>query len=800
MSNVRFKISSALKTIIGKELITDDFIAMFELVKNSFDAQARRVDIKFERLGSGAARIIIQDDGNGMDEDDLINRWLFVAYSAKRDQQDYRNKIASGRVFAGAKGIGRFSCDRLGSRLTILTRKKQRAAWNALRVNWNKFEVDAEEEFQQVPAFYRAKSKIPFEAQNGTILVIGGLRSHDWSREKLQRLRRSLERLVNPNQENDADNFHIYLHCPEQIPEDIQVADAARRQGQEVYPWQLVNGPVRNFLFEALGFKTAYILVEVSSGGTQMHTCLMDRGRRVYSIVETNPYSEDLEGVRIVLFALNQRSKNEFTRRMGMRVYQYGSIFVYKNGFRIHPFGDPGNDLFRIDARHMQGFYRTYGTRDLTGRVEINGQNPAFRETSSRDGGLIENQAFHDLRELLRNVALKRLEAFSLDLASFGVEKGELPDEAIMSKAEVKRAIFEIITNLTKSSDVIKIEYDTDFLNILENKSAESVTALLSNLKRIAAKQNSPEIDKEIRKAEKQLKLLAKMKADAEAGEERERQRATEAEKESRAANAKAQVAEEKASRATQNAEMAQQRARQIDSQNVFLKAVLSKDLEHVVSLHHSIGQDAMVIEQYVTNLLDLLKSNTRPKPEQMSVPLERISYCAKRINAITRFATQANHRATQEELTSDLVEFIREYIVNIYHNHVSKPVKGTIPIIFHQNKGDTFTATFAPINISIILDNLISNARKTPHKVTQIDVRIVECTPEHLMISFADDGVGIPKKNMEHLFEVGFSTTDGSGLGLHHIKRIMTEAGGQVEVVSSRKQGAEFLLTFPPK
>src|SRR5712692_8786852 len=144
--DVPFRISSALKTILGKELITDEFIAIFELVKNSFDANARRVDITFDGLDSGSPKIVIQDDGDGMDEDDIRRRWLFVAYSAKSLQEtDYRDKIRSSRVFAGAKGIGRFSCDRLGGTLSLYTRKRgDRGANHVLTVDWSHFEKDPE--------------------------------------------------------------------------------------------------------------------------------------------------------------------------------------------------------------------------------------------------------------------------------------------------------------------------------------------------------------------------------------------------------------------------------------------------------------------------------------------------------------------------------------------------------------------------------------------------------------------------------------------------------------------------------
>lgn len=122
--HLNFRVSSGLKTIIGKELITNDFIAVFELVKNSFDAHSKRVDITFDGLTTDSPKLVIADNGKGMDYKDLIDKWLFVAYSAKKDEgEDYRDKIQSSRLHAGAKGIGRFSCDRLGGKLTLYSKK-----------------------------------------------------------------------------------------------------------------------------------------------------------------------------------------------------------------------------------------------------------------------------------------------------------------------------------------------------------------------------------------------------------------------------------------------------------------------------------------------------------------------------------------------------------------------------------------------------------------------------------------------------------------------------------------------------
>ncbi len=796
MAKLKFRVSSALKTIIGKELITDDFIAVFELVKNSFDAQATRVDISFENLRTPETRIIIKDNGNGMDRADLKNKWLFVAYSEKALKENYRDKISSGRIFAGSKGIGRFSCDRLGSLLNMYTRPKgQRREWNSLEVNWSKFEEDSVTEFQEIPATHTTMDTIPHKLGHGTVLEISEVRSSDWGRDKLLRLRRSLERLVNPYQENDSKNFHIFLWAPDEKIEDAQIKRQAKNKGEIAEQWNLVNGEVRNFLFENLGLKTAQIRVEIDRSADHITTRLEDRGTLIYELTEKNPYGLAFSRINIHLFALNRSAKYAFTKHMGLRARDYGSVFLYKNGFRIHPFGDPDDDNLGIDRRHQQRFFGTLGTRDLSGRIEINGHNPSFKETTSRDGGLIKNEAFNNLKELVIDYGVKRLERFVIGLSAFGIGKGELPDQKTLSKVEVKEKIFDIVAKLTRSEKVIDLRYDPAFLNILELKSEKSVSAILRSLKRITTEQGSDALMAEVVKAEKTLHRLLKTKEEAEAAEARERERAERAEATAKEEKEEREKAQERTRQEAVKAQRAEYKRRQLDSQNVFLKSMLSRDLDHIVALHHSIAQDALTIEMNITNIFTSLKGKKAVKVETLSESLQRISFLVKKISAVSRFATQANHGATQEQLDGDLVEYIREYLLNIYEGVVVDPHRKVIPIRYKQPKGAQFTTVFAPLLMSIIFDNLISNARK--HKVSNIDVVVKKAGPEKLVVVFSDDGAGIPKKNMASLFKIGFSTTDGSGLGLHHIREIMGRMKGSVEAVHGKGKGAEFILTF---
>lgn len=226
------------------------------------------------------------------------------------------------------------------------------------------------------------------------------------------------------------------------------------------------------------------------------------------------------------------------------------------------------------------------------------------------------------------------------------------------------------------------------------------------------------------------------------------------------------------------------------------MKSVLSKDLKHVLELHHTIGQDARTIEQFSANLLSSLRDESKPlKRENIQATLERISYAAKKISTVSRFATKANFRADAEEIKADLISYIREYLLNVYGGFVLDPYQNKIEISFSASEKDKFITEFAPINVSIVLDNLLSNSRK--HKSRSIAVSVVEKSKDSLVISFKDDGKGIPSKNIPFLFQIGFTTTDGSGLGLHHAKEVMEDMNGSLVYNESSDVGTEFLLTF---
>src|SRR5208337_1265819 len=439
-----FRISSGLKNIIGRELITNDLMAIFELVKNSYDANASKVQIIFENVKDEnkpkGSRILVIDNGNGMSYDDLINKWLFVGYSDKKDfekslsleNKNFREKIQSHRIFAGQKGIGRFSCDRLGSELILLTKKESETGYHKLHLNWKKFEEDAKKEFHKIKVNYEnvrkdnlTEYKIPRVDDHGTILIISSL-NDKWDDKKLVSLKRYLQRLINPSEIVEIPEIEIHLEANEFIEDDKKSIEEAKKKDKDL-DIKVINGIIKNIIFEKLGIKTTQISCRIDESGEKIFTELYDKNEFIFSLEEKNDYRL-LKNIKIKIFFLNKEAKQAFSKIMGLQPIQYGSIFLYKNRFRVHPYGDEGDDWLGLEARKGQGYARFLSNRELMGRIEVNGYQPDFKEVSSRDGGVIKTDAFYQLTDFFHKKTLRRLERYVAEGIDWDSE-AKTPDE-----------------------------------------------------------------------------------------------------------------------------------------------------------------------------------------------------------------------------------------------------------------------------------------------------------------------------------------------------------------------------------
>ena len=771
-----FNVSTGLKRVLGRELITDDEVAIFELVKNSYDAGANTVHLFF-----GDSNVVIADNGSGMSYEDLTSKWLFVAYSAKRDNRskDFRDLAAERKDYAGSKGIGRFSSDRLGQQIALQTRPKRDKSGivHRLNVDWQRFEKNDKDHFENVPVTYNEAGsfELPDELgkfaktlTHGTVVEIGKLRRR-WDRQRLIALKSSLAKLINPFGDK-GDKFKILITAPEEEATDLQVRAEASKKDEEPAAREIVNGLVGNFIFSALQEKTTFIRVCIEDD--KIETSLTDRGELIYQIREPNPYHHLAEsGFKCEVYYLNQSAKLTFARRVGLPSVQFGSVFLFRNGFRVYPIGEDGDDWFGFDRRKQQGYNRFLGTREIIGRVDVHGSDENFQEASSRNQGLIDTPAVRQLHKAVMDHCLKRLEKYVVPVSWADKADANTDDLSRLLTDPGRARVSAVVANLVDNAHIELLDYSKRLVDLLNERSTKFEESLVS-LRSIAEKTGDKPLLAKLVKAEKRFEELRKSASEAMQIADRERESAE-------AANRRAESAETEA-------ETERRRSH-------FLESVVTVDKSTILNLHHQVTIYAVDIAQQIENLLSDTAGHKNVPRETMLKALEQMAFLNKKVLAITRFAAKANFKLDSEKIDTDVAGFITDYI-----EQVARVFGGSRLRIQVDNSHPGLNKSFNPINASIIVDNLISNAMRA--KASTITFELSSLDKTGLSIRVSDNGRGLKQgTNKVRIFEMGYTTTQGSGLGLYHVRQVLGEMAGTIELDESASKGLAFLIKIAP-
>lgn len=774
--NLRFKVSSALKDVIGRDLITNDFVAIFELVKNAVDAGARKIDIVFELEKDNEQAIYVIDTGKGMSYQDIEDKWIFLAYSAKREGTEDSTK----KVYAGNKGVGRFSCDRLGGRLHLQTRQENAGEVHNIHVNWGDFEKNSLDHFTKIDIKYESHDFISmpegFKAPtHGMILKISELReAESWDRSKLLRLKSNLSKLVNPFGDRAA-LIKIKIHCARELDKDAieqkKIDDGKSSKG-------VVNGSVKNGLIDLLKTKTTGLECEIRKDG-YLYTELNDRGVMVYKTRE--PLSPDLQSLKdsqfsASIFFLNRSAKATFKRRMGITVLEFGSVFLYRNGFRVFPVGEEGDDSWGLNRRKQQGHSRYLGTRELMGRVDVHGSEINFRESSSRDKGLIETEASLALNECLLD-GVRRLERYVVGISwrdQFDKEH-DTPDRMFL--AHNKARVIELVRSMASAGNAEILDYNRDLVSLLEQKSEEFEPSL-NSLREVAERLDDADLIKKIRIAEQSLRQAKQDELEAMALAEREEAARLRADKEM--AKVKNQMA------------VVQQAFQEEQKRNFFLSSIELRDKDQ---LEHFIHQMILYAAGNMTLLdeeIGKIKNRTGEDWRNTLSVLHRLREGMEKVITASRYMTRANFRMESGKIESDLAGFIKDHV-----NNVARFYCDCVVSTAGNDSGRDYVVSFSPIEMGMVIDNLISNSEKA--NATKVDF-IIEVKGAGLSVAVTDDGDGLAADILSPsaIFEKGFTRTEGSGLGLHFCKGAVESIGGEITINPKQPaRGFSLLLTF---
>ena len=396
---------------LGDELISSEAVALMELVKNSYDADATKVLVRFQgplEIGQGKVEVI--DNGHGMSLDTIRTAWMEPAtLFRKRDTRSQR----LGRRVLGEKGIGRFATSRLANFLEVVTRQAGAEQETRVYFDWSQFD-DEGKYLDEVDVLWEEENPVELTAggtierlwesggeldmddvAHGTILRMEELRSN-WGKHEFDGLRTRLSRLVSPffwdELSGRNDQFEIWLDLPPQFEQHSGIVE----------PPELLRSPHYS------------LNGAIDADGRYDFSIGMRGSRSVESIRgEFKPSNHKAKcgpiGVELLVWDRDPASMAELKDRHSFQsvsqargmLNRSAGISVYRDGFRVLPYGERDDDWLRLDMRRVQNPTMRLSNNQVLGYVLISSEgNPGLRDQSNREG-LIQGPALEGFKELI---------------------------------------------------------------------------------------------------------------------------------------------------------------------------------------------------------------------------------------------------------------------------------------------------------------------------------------------------------------------------------------------------------------
>ena len=740
-----FEIDARVPIQLGRESISSSVVAVSELVKNAYDADSEFVRVRFTGSETDVPTMVIEDDGDGMDQPLLQNYWLRIGTDYKTDVLRSRGK---GRVLTGAKGLGRLGIDRLCDELVLQTKCSGMDHVLELTVHWSRYEEKGKalsgitHDLYQVSlpidddygtAFKGAESK-------GTRLIMKGLKDQ-WSKAFVSELRQELALLISPF--GGVNDFTIELRTGD---------------GEDSGPLSATN------MLDA-----AEWVLEATLNEQNEISLALESGKHAEKYTEgPYPWAEWLktQGVepncgpfgflmyflpsdRPVLKALEFTTKD---RTEFMAANQ--GIRIYRDAFRVRPYGEPSGrgdwlDLGLRRSKRPEGITQKgwkVGPHQVVGAVFIGREeNPQLVDQTNREG-IVEGQAFADLRAAVQ----RAIDFFEAKAHGSAVNRKERKESDKAKEA----------ANDTATTARTQLEE-------LETQVAKAVESLKDKA-----------VPEEIRVA------LGKAQAAA------------------RSADDAIRAAESLDSVRVQ--EVTELEHEKDTMANLASLGILTVSFGHEAKEYANLGaRNALRLkEHYEAGHLELMP----PYDERFSKDLQII---IDSTNFIRNFATLAlgNVRPDKRRRTNvDLVDVVSTVFKTL---NLSLDRQKIVPDLSRVPEEcppiRAFRIDWESIIVNLIT-NSVAALKNTAAVDRKILVQI-DWTAEDLIMTFSDSGVGIEAGTEMRIFEPMFSTrrdnkgkVEGTGMGLAIVRTFVEDhSGGTVAVTSpGGLGGAEFTLSVP--
>lgn len=436
--NVRFSVDAGVINRLGKELVGRHETAVSELVKNAYDADATVVELFFENCDQTGGRLTIKDNGLGMTREQLIKGFMTISSSDKIHNPKSPRYF---RTRAGQKGIGRFATQRIGQVLTIITQTLDAEKALKVTIDWDKYEMDS-----NLLLISNTIEEIEKETDEGTTLIIEKVRD-SWSFAMINRAYKYITDLLQPfplserfEKSNNDIGFKVTFYRNNSVIIDEESA----------------------FFQHALAEIEAYV-DDQGQGYYSFKSDKLSIPEEVY-LIGRKDREEKYESLRNVHFkayyfvyggGMISKSVEKYIRE---NAREYAGIRLYRNGFRVLPYGEPQDDWLRLDASVVRRtIIAPHANINFFGFVEVLDQDGKyFQEQSSREG-LLETNSLSELKDF----GYKVLTDVAIKISHFREKKGTAGQKDWNKKTsreiinDVKKEVGEIINDDPKKFDEV---------------------------------------------------------------------------------------------------------------------------------------------------------------------------------------------------------------------------------------------------------------------------------------------------------------------------------------------------------
>ena len=414
-----------LLTMLGEQLIRNEKIALVELIKNSYDADADWVEVRFEDFNDDMSankdsKIVITDDGHGMTPEVIESSWMNPATPRKYNEKEEgkRKTLEKGRIIQGEKGIGRFAILKLGKIITIASKVKDSELESVLKYDFAKFDDDFVLEDGEKKEIFLHDIQIDYlesvspglvRTSQGTVIEIRNLKGV-WSQNLVREILKDVFSLTDPvsriTKRKPSDSFEISIFCNGE--RQVVIDDDA-----EKLKTLIEDKSVLKIRGEFDSEKNAFIYSEHKK--SRKNIKLNDpkiRGlwiwRQHYGNKKDNQKREYGCGsfnfhFHIFDFSLGKSGKHQLNREE-RRILKKHRIYLYRDGVRVYPYGDSDDDWLKIDVHRGIGKAGDFFSNDqIVGWIDISQeQNPALRDKTNREGLIEKGAAVSDFIFLIQ--------------------------------------------------------------------------------------------------------------------------------------------------------------------------------------------------------------------------------------------------------------------------------------------------------------------------------------------------------------------------------------------------------------